>query len=291
MKGEIFSVKHFAVHDGTGIRTTLFLKGCSMNCPWCHNPEGKTRGPQLAYYAERCVHCGACAQICPNQAHRMCEGVHIFDRSQCVGCGQCEEVCVKEAISFYGREVTPEQILPELLEDRMFYVKAGGVTLSGGECLCQADFCAELLKSLKQEKINTAVDTCGHVPWSSIEKVLPYTDCFLYDIKAVDPVRHKRLTGCDNRLLLENLRRLNDLKVSIEVRVPYVPSWNDREMPAIAALLHTLPAVKKIKVLGYHTYASAKYESLDMPNTLPDVPMPTEAEVMQVQALMDAPRG
>ena len=177
MKAPIIDIKRFAVHDGDGIRTTLFLKGCSLKCVWCHNPEGIGFAPQLAYYPDKCIRCGECIEVCAAGAHKITDGMHSFDRTRCVGCGKCESACLGRALTFYGREMTVDEVLPKLLEDRDFYESSnGGVTLSGGECLMHADFCAELLKKLKDEGIRTAVDTCGRGPRSAFDKTMPYTD-------------------------------------------------------------------------------------------------------------------
>ena len=187
MKARIFEVKRFAVHDGDGIRTTVFFKGCPLKCVWCHNPEGISTKSELAYYAHKCIVCGECQNVCPTGAHTIENGKHSFNREKCIICGKCTDVCLSDALILYGKEMTVEELLPVLLKDKDFYDNSGGgVTLSGGECLMQADFCAELLQMLKKEGINTAVDTCGYVPKESIDKVLPYTDTFLYDIKAID---------------------------------------------------------------------------------------------------------
>lgn len=162
MRATIFDIKRFAVHDGDGIRTTVFFKGCPLKCVWCHNPEGISYMPQLAYYENKCVSCGECVEICPQKAHGIEKGRHSFDRNKCILCGECEKMCLGEALKLYGKEMTIDELMPLLLEDKDFYTTSGGgVTLSGGECLMQADFCAELLKKLKSENINTAVDTCG----------------------------------------------------------------------------------------------------------------------------------
>lgn len=279
MTGRIFEIKRFAVHDGDGIRTTVFLKGCPLKCVWCHNPEGIGGTPQLAYYDQKCVGCGGCAAVCPQGAHTVAGLVHTFDRTACIGCGKCADVCVGDALKRYGQEMTVEELLPVLLEDRMFYEQSGGgVTISGGECLLQADFCAELLKALKANGIHTAVDTCGFVSQEAIDKVLPYTDIFLYDLKAVDEAVHIRCTGQSNRLILDNLRHIDACGKPIEIRIPYVPDFNDGEMPAMAALLAELSNVTAVKVLPYHNYAGSKYASLEMEDTLPQR-LPTEEEI------------
>lgn len=261
MKARISDLKRFAVHDGDGIRTTVFFKGCPLKCLWCHNPESISFLPQTAFYPHKCIGCGECKK-------------NDFQAQDCPG----------EARVFYGKEMTVEELLPLLLEDRAFYeTSGGGVTLSGGECLCQADFCAELLKRLKENEIHTAVDTCGFVPWEAFEKVLPFTDTFLYDLKAFDEAVHTRCTGKSNKLILENLLRLDAAGANLEIRIPFVPNCNDGEMKKIAAFLHPLKQVKKVKVLPYHNLAGSKYEALGLENTLPRR-LPTEEEIQKAQA-------
>lgn len=265
MKAVISDIKRFAVHDGDGIRTTVFFKGCPLKCVWCHNPESIAFQPQIAFYENKCVGCGECKK----------EG---FTTSACLG----------DARVLYGKEMAVEALLPLLLEDRDFYeASGGGVTLSGGECLCQADFCAELLQQLKKEGIHTAVDTCGFVSRESIDKVIPYTDIFLYDIKAMDRSVHIKCTGQSNKQILENLRHIDSLGKAIEVRIPFVPNYNDDQIEKIAAFLGTLKNVRAVKVLPYHSYAGSKYAALNMENTLPET-LPTEEAVKKAEALLAA---
>lgn len=279
MKARIIEIKRFAVHDGDGIRTTLFLKGCPLKCVWCHNPEGLCAAPQLSYIHEKCINCGECISACPTGAHRIFEGGHVFDRAKCIGCGKCEEVCLGTALKLYGKEMSVDELLPILLEDREFYENSGGgVTLSGGECLCHPEFCAELLKCLKNEGINTAVDTCGFVSKAALDAVMPYTDVFLYDIKAVDGDVHKACTGQDNALIIENLKYIDSHGKKIEVRYPYVPDYNSNQVKKIGELLSGIKNLVGIRVLGYHKYAGSKYTSLDMENTLPEA-MPSDEEL------------
>ncbi len=255
-KAVVADIKRFAVHDGDGIRTTVFFKGCPLKCIWCHNPESIDFKPQVAFYENKCIGCGECKR-------------EDFTADDCLG----------DARVLYGREMTVEELLPLLLEDRDFYeTSGGGVTLSGGECLCQADFCAELLKALKNAGINTAVDTCGFVPKESIDKVLPYTDVFLYDIKAMDEDVHIKCTGQSNRLILENIKYIDSMGKSIEVRIPYVPEYNSDQIEKIAEFLSTLKNIKTVKVLPYHNYAGSKYAALNMENTLPEK-VPTQEEI------------
>ncbi|MBO5454271.1 MAG: glycyl-radical enzyme activating protein [Clostridia bacterium] len=285
MKALISDIKRFAVHDGDGIRTTVFFKGCPLKCVWCHNPESIDFKPQVAYYENKCIDCGECVSVCPSGAHKFTQEGHIFERDLCVACGKCEKACLGEALKFYGKEMTVDELLPLLLEDKDFYkTSGGGVTLSGGECLMQADFCAELLQMLKKEGINTAVDTCGYVPKESIDKVLPYTDTFLYDIKAIDENVHIKCTGKSNRLILENIKYIDSLDKSIEVRIPYVPNYNDNQIKQIADFLKGLKNSIKVRVLPYHNYAGSKYEALDMENSLP-VRLPDGEEIKNAEKL------
>lgn len=286
MKAKICDIKRFAVHDGDGIRTTVFFKGCPLKCIWCHNPESISSSPEIAYFEGKCINCGECVKVCPNFAHRIVDGKHIFDRELCAGCGECERVCLGSAITFYGKEYTVDELLPLLLEDRDFYENGGGVTLSGGECLVQADFSVELLKRLKEENINTAVDTSGFTTKAVLDKVIPYTDTFLYDIKAIDEEVHKKCTGQSNKVILENIKYLDSKGKAIEVRYPFVPNYNDTEAEKIADFLKDIKNLKKVKVLPYHNYAGSKYKSLGKENTLPET-LPENEQIEKVQMLIN----
>ncbi len=285
MKAKIFEIKRFAVHDGDGIRTTVFFKGCPLKCVWCHNPEGLSFAPQLAYYAQKCCSCGECVSICPEGAHTIRNGQHVFDSTKCSGCGACEKACLYGALAFYGRDRTVDELLPVLLEDREFYETTnGGVTLSGGECLLQAEFCEALLKRLKAEGIHTAVDTCGFVPKTAIDRVLPCTDVFLYDLKAWDESAHIRCTGQSNRLIIENLEYIDSCGKAIEIRIPFVPAYNQDQMEEIASYLRGLKNITKVRILPYHNYAGSKYTALKMENTLPEE-LPSEEAMQKVREL------
>ncbi len=281
MTATITDIKRFAVHDGDGIRTTVFFKGCPLRCVWCHNPETLTAAPQLAYFSHKCTGCGACAAVCP--AHKMLNGTHALDRTVCRACGRCVTACPNDALKVYGRTVTVDEVLTILLEDKPFYDSSGGgITLSGGECLLQADFCAALLAQCKAHGLNTAVDTCGHVPRAALDAVIPYTDTFLYDLKAFDPAVHQRCTGATNERVLDNLRYLDEHGCRIEIRIPYVPQYNDTEIDKLAAFVKNLKNVVRVRVLPYHNYAASRYTALGMPDTLPST-IPTKDLCAQLE--------
>jgi len=281
----IFDIKRFAVHDGDGIRTTVFFKGCPLRCVWCHNPEGIGFRPEIAYYEHKCIGCGECVTVCPSGAHTMKGGMHSFEREKCVGCGKCKDACLGDALGFYGKEVTVDELLPTLLEDKDFYDSSnGGVTLSGGECLMQADFCAELLKKLKENGVSTAVDTCGYVSGETLDKVIPFTDIFLYDIKAIDEDVHIACTGHSNKKILENIKYLDEKGCKIEVRIPYVPNYNSGQIEKIADLLSEIKNLTKVRILPYHNFAESKYKALGMESTLPEI-IPTDEKIKSAEKI------
>ncbi len=272
MTGTVFEIKKFAVHDGDGIRTTVFLKGCSLSCKWCHNPEGLSAKPQMAYYEHKCISCGKCIAIQSCSCHTLTDGKHHFDNTDCKACGRCADVCSANALHLYGKEMTSEEVLGVLLEDKSFYdATGGGITLSGGECLCQADFCRELLKKCKENDLNTAVDTAGNVPRISFDKVFEYTDTFLYDLKHIDPVMHYEGTGSDNSLILDNLRYIAAKGADIEIRIPVIPGFNDDYIDEMGDFIKELQSVRCVRLLEYHNLAQSKYSSLQYDHKMPPV--------------------
>lgn len=280
----IAEIKHMAVHDGPGMRTTVFVKGCPLRCIWCHNPECFSAAPEIIYRAARCTGCRRCEAACPGRAHRFGESGHEFRRGLCTGCGACAEACFTDALTLCGMRADPEQLLGELLEDADFYrVSGGGVTVSGGEPLLYPEFCSGLFRLLGREGIHRALDTSAAVPWEAFEAVLPETDLLLIDFKHPDPERHRALTGMDNALIRENLRRLQSFDIPIEIRIPLVPGCNDapEELDAAAAFLDGLPRVKRVKVLAYHSFARSKYASVGRIDTMPEAASPTPEELAE----------
>ncbi len=280
--GYICDVKRFAIHDGPGIRTTIFLKGCPLRCLWCHNPESIRREPELALLTRKCVLCGDCAKIC--DCHAIVDGEHRLDRARCTGCGKCVSACLYDALEWYGRPMTVEEACAAILEDETFYRHSGGgATLSGGEPLLQVDFCRELFGKLKEAGIHTALDTCGLAPWSSFETILPVTDLFLYDFKHADPEQHQKLTGSRNERILENLERLSQTGKPIEIRMIQVPGLNMDEaaLRGAGAFLGKLPNLTVVRLLAYHSLAHGKYQAVGREDTLPDVESPDEEALEQ----------
>lgn len=251
MKGMISGIKRMEIHDGDGLRTTVFFKGCPLRCIWCHNPESLSFEKQIAFFKNKCISCG----ICKNKRNE-----------------KTAEMCPAGAIEEYGREYEVEELVEILLQDEAFFKNSGGgITLSGGECLAQPDFCIALAKLLHEKGISVYVDTCGYVKREMFEKIIPYTDKFLYDIKAIDTDRHKMLTGKENRLILDNLQFLCDEGCKIEIRYPLVMGYNDCECEDIAKFLSSMQGIMKVKVLQYHSFSASRYEALGMINTLPDI--------------------
>ena len=288
MKANVFEIKRFAVHDGDGIRTTVFLKGCPLACLWCHNPEGIGFSPELAYYSHKCVSCGECVSVCPTGAHKIDTDGHVFDKSLCKACGKCTEVCLGSALTLYGKEMTVDELLPILLEDRDFYESSGGgVTLSGGECLMQWQFCLEVAKRLRAEGIGCAIDTSGYVKREVLDELIPYVDIFLYDLKAIDEETHVKCTGRSNAIILENIKYLSERGAKIEVRIPFVPGYNSADIEKMADFLENIKTLTKVRVLPYHNYAGSKYSALEMKNTLPK-DLPSDDEIKAAKETLRA---
>ena len=253
--GQIFDIEHSSFVDGPGIRTTVFFKGCNLRCAWCHNPESQRAETQMMFYRSKCVGCGKCKEICPH---------HL---ASCDKCGTCTLYCPADARRVCGKNDTAEELLAEILKDKAFYAASGGgVTCSGGECMLQLDLLTNLLRLCREQGIHTAVDTAGHVPFSSFERVLPYTDLFLYDVKCMDPETHKRYTGVTNERILDNLATLLRLGAPLWVRIPIISTVNDtvEEMTRIKEFLDRHGHPEKVELLPYHAMGEHKYAALGM---------------------------
>ncbi len=280
--GLLFDIQRFALHDGPGIRTTVFFKGCGLRCWWCHNPESQHPKQEVMLRPELCIQCGACLEACP-------EGAIIRDgdrlvtlRDRCTGCGACAEACNADARQIVGRAMAVAAVMAEVMRDSLFYEESGGgVTFSGGEPLLQGDFLLALLRACKAQDLHTTLDTCGHAPTATLEAVRPYVDLFLYDLKLMDDARHRQVTGASNKLILEHLHLLARGGHRIVLRIPLIPGINDDEenLRQIATLVRTLPQIERVDLLPYHLIGDHKYERLNRPNPMPETLPPTPAQM------------
>ena len=260
----VFDIEKFAVHDGPGIRTVVFIKGCPLHCLWCHNPESQSFEPELLFDSGKCTMCGKCVSICPQHCHAIADGKHSFERINCVHCGKCTESCPAEALKAVGRKMSVSEVMAEVEKDRVFYQNSGGgITLSGGEPLAHFDFSSALLKAAKDAGLHTAVETSGFAPWERINELLPLVDLWLWDVKAV-PEKHEKLTGVPAQPILENLKKLDQSGASIMLRCPLVPGINDEDVALnhIADLANTLKNVQRIDLEPYHPMGEGKSRNL-----------------------------
>ncbi|MDO5650252.1 MAG: glycyl-radical enzyme activating protein [Gallicola sp.] len=270
-RGSIFNIQKYSLHDGPGIRTTVFLKGCPLRCKWCHNPESLSRNPQMALYKDRCTLCGSCVEVCPENALFIEDGLLVLDDEKCTKCGDCENVCNYSAIKVVGKSTSVEEIFKDIDKDAVFYeVSGGGVTFSGGEPFYQPELLLELVKGSKERGYHVAVDTSGETSWENMEKVLPYVDLFLYDLKMVDDEKHKKYVGASNRIILENLIKLDEKNANINLRLPLIKGINDLEEDILKILdfIKDLNNISQINLLEYHSMGKEKYPRLGMVNEL-----------------------
>ena len=263
ISGRIFEIQRFSIHDGPGIRTTVFMKGCPLRCLWCHNPEGIVSQPLLSFLPKKCIRCGYCLQACAQGAHGFVDDEHVLDREKCIVCGTCARECYSGALEVVGREASVEEVMATVVRDRPFYEDSGGgMTLSGGEPTLQIDFCEALLRAAKGEGLNTCVETCGFSPYDRFERLLPLVDLFLFDLKETDSDLHRKYTGVGNKLILDNLRRLHDSEAHLLLRCPIVPGLNDRadHFDALAQIAVELHRLEGIEIMPYHALGTDKRE-------------------------------
>ena len=264
-QGLIFDIQRYSVHDGPGIRTLVFLKGCPLRCRWCSNPEGQEPKPELAFRQALCIGCGVCIGVCSSEAIRL-KNTHVeIDRGKCTLCGECARACSPEALSIAGRWMTVEQVLEEVERDLVFYeASRGGITVSGGEPFAQAGFLEAFLKACKARGMATAIETAGCVSWNSIARGIQHADFILYDIKHMSALRHRQLTGVSNRRILENARRVARIGLPLAIRYPVIPGLNDgpQDREALFDFTETLPGVRRVDLLPYHRLGESKYAML-----------------------------
>ena len=301
LQGTVLNIQHFSTHDGPGMRTTVFLKGCSLRCKWCSNPESIHPQPELAYNPAKCIgktECGFCIKECPESAiFTVDTEVKVrINWDLCTNCAKCVPVCPPQALYSFGQAMTVDEVLAEVEQDSSFYRDSGGgITLSGGECQLQADFAAALLEEAHRRGINTAIETAFNVPWENVEKVLKHVDVCLHDHKLTDPGRHKKWTGVDNARIRENWNRAYETfpDTKFIARTPVIPGVNDDEehIRAVLAFIKPYKNVVDYELLPYHRYGESKYSFLGRIYELDDFKPPTPESIARLQAIIDEAFG
>lgn len=289
-RGIIFDIKRYSIHDGPGTRTTVHFKGCPLACWWCHNPESQSAAPAVLFRAEKCIACGSCIRSCPQQALSVSEGALVCDEGLCTGCGVCCDVCPADARELCGRPYTVEELMSRLSKDEIFFRDGGGVTFSGGEPLMQPEFLIAMLDACGRAGYHRAVDTSGFAGRSVILETAKRTDLYLYDIKHMDPVKHKEYTGVDNAVILENLVAISEAGARINVRLPFMPGLNsdDENMDAVGRFVSGLRGVTGVNILPYHTVAKGKHDRWHMDYKLNDMLPPSDSQVHHAAGILES---
>jgi pyruvate formate lyase activating enzyme len=278
----VFNVQKFCVNDGPGIRTTVFIKGCPLNCLWCHNPESKNIKPELLFRADKCTLCGRCVPACPQGCHEVTAEGHVFNREKCISCGKCTDTCFADALEIAGKEWTADEVIKEVMKDEAFYKNSGGgMTLSGGEPMLSFDFTMELLKKGKEKGLHICMETCGFADSEKYKAVAPYVDIFLWDYKITNSEEHKKYTGVPNDLILKNLFMLDEMGAKTILRCPIIPTVNDTEehFSGIADTANKLKNIIEVNVEPYHPLGKGKSEQLGKEYALTDLTFPEKEKV------------
>ena len=289
LSGEIFEIERFAIHDGRGIRTVVFFRGCPLRCLWCANPESQQKKHQIMFWKSRCIGCGTCIRECPTKSLSLCNG-SIYRSNSCIYCGNCVQVCTSMAQTWIGKIETVDTVFQEILRDKEFYHHTGGgVTFSGGEALAQSDFVIALAERCRLEGIHTAVETSGYVPETVIEAVIPLIDEFLFDFKCMDSEKHKTLTGVGNKRILRNFEKIIEAKAKVVVRFPLIGGYNDDDenVHQLADYLFQHFPECKIDLLPYHSLGVSKYERLQMEYCAKMAYTPTSERVQTIREYLE----
>jgi pyruvate formate lyase activating enzyme len=291
-KGIVFNIQRYSIHDGPGIRTTVFLKGCVLRCYWCQNPESQAMKPEILLNKNTCTLCGRCVDVCVIGASSRGAKSSVIDRDTCIGCGACVEVCPVHARVLVGREMTVHDVMAEVLRDKAFYDNSqGGVTLSGGDPIAQPEFALQLLRACKDRGLHTAIETCGLTAWPVLERLLDYTDLVLFDFKCLDPVRHRKATGKGNRRIIDNARKVSRSK-TMRVRVPLIPGFNDSPQDVKAVLRFAQEELglrgSDIDLLRYNQLGEVKFERLEREGVRPSMEPQTEEYINALEAIIKA---
>lgn len=293
--GTVFQIQRFSLYDGPGVRTVVFLKGCPLRCPWCHNPEGLGPEPQILFDSAKCIGCMDCVSACPLGCHRIENGLHVFDRARCIHCGLCAAGCCTGALSLSGVEMEPETVMEQVLRDQEVYAESGGgLTISGGEPFFQADFTLRLLRLAKEKGLHTTVETSGFVGPEVLRRAAADTDLFLYDYKVTGETLHRQLCGVSNQVILSNLTLLDTLDAEVILRCPVIPGYNDTEehLRGIGAVSAAHPCIRQVHLEPYHRLGVDKARLLGLGNA-PEI-VPPDRDTMEqyrqrVQALCGKP--
>ena len=289
--GIVFDIQRFSIHDGPGIRTTVFLKGCPLRCPWCHNPESQLRKPQVLFYENKCIQCGKCFEVCPVEGALSTTNGERVNRELCNDCGLCTDTCYAQALEVCGKEMTVEEVITEVEKDRPFYeTSKGGMTVSGGEPLAQATFAVEILKAGRAAGLHTVLDTSGQVTRPVMEQAAPFADLVLFDVKVLDPDRHEELIGTRNDQIQGSLRLLTELGVSVIVRVPVIPGYTDSDenIRGIASLAASCANVQEVNLMRYHRLGESKWARLGLEYPATGTKPPTDDEMDRLRELVEA---
>ena len=284
----IFNIQKCSIHDGSGLRTLVFFKGCPLSCTWCANPESQSFQPEIMESVNKCIGCLRCQKECPAGAIHLNEAGPRIDRSNCQSCFHCTDICYAGAKYVAGKDYTPEELFQQIQKDRIFYsMSGGGVTFSGGEPLCHPVFLLEIAKLCRENGIHVMLESCGHADYGSFAPVLPYVNAMFMDIKHINPEIHRQLTGQDNRRILENVRRIAEFGIPLTIRTPVVPGYTDdpANIRGIAAFIRDIPNVREYELLAYHSLGESKYRALGRDYPLHSLTPPTK-EAMY--ALVDA---